>query len=120
MSKLNKTELETVSNYVLYGKDEDGTSSVDRKEIQIKTKFQTYKKDKNIVSLDELMENPAFDEASLQRSQTKYKKPKPHIDEVKAATIPEFKELKTEIDRLQHIVDVNLGKIQDSEVKTLT
>lgn len=33
LSKLNKTELETVSNYVLYGKDEDGTSSVDRKEI---------------------------------------------------------------------------------------
>ena len=94
MSKLNKTELETVSNYILYGKDEDGTSSVDRKEIQIKTKFQSYKKDKNIVSLDELMENPTFDETTIQTSPTRYKKPKPHIDMEKASTIPEFKELK--------------------------
>ena len=33
LSNLTKTELETVSNYILYGKDADGTSSVDRKEI---------------------------------------------------------------------------------------
>lgn len=33
LSSLNPTELETVSNYVLYGKDEDGTSIVDRKEV---------------------------------------------------------------------------------------
>ena len=33
LKSLNQTELETVTNYVLYGKDEDGTSVVDRKEI---------------------------------------------------------------------------------------
>ena len=33
LNNLSKTELETVSNYILYGKDADGTSSVDRKEI---------------------------------------------------------------------------------------
>jgi hypothetical protein len=33
LDTLNKTELETVTNYILYGKDEDGTSCVDRKEI---------------------------------------------------------------------------------------
>jgi hypothetical protein len=33
LSTLTKTELETVTNYVLYGKDEDGTSIVDRKEV---------------------------------------------------------------------------------------
>jgi hypothetical protein len=33
LSTLTKTELETVTNYVLYGKDEDGTSVVDRKEV---------------------------------------------------------------------------------------
>lgn len=33
LETLTKTELETVTNYVLYGKDSDGTSSVDRKEI---------------------------------------------------------------------------------------
>ena len=42
LSSLTKSELETVTNYVLYGKDDDGTSRVDRKEIQIKTKFNSY------------------------------------------------------------------------------
>ena len=42
LENLTPSELETVTNYVIYGKDEDGTSSVDRKEIQIKTKFDSY------------------------------------------------------------------------------
>ncbi|MBR4891395.1 MAG: hypothetical protein IKU15_08945 [Clostridia bacterium] len=33
LASLTKTELETISNYVLYGKDEDGKSVVDRKEV---------------------------------------------------------------------------------------
>lgn len=33
LEKLSPKELETISNYVLYGKDEDGTSCVDRKEV---------------------------------------------------------------------------------------
>ena len=60
LSSLSKTELETISNYILYGKDEDGKSVVDRKEVQIKTKFQSYHKDR-IVSLDEMMESPTFE-----------------------------------------------------------
>lgn len=64
LETLSPLELETVTNYILYGKDEDGSSSVDRKEIQIKTKFSSYQKDKT-VSLDEMMENPAFDENVL-------------------------------------------------------
>jgi hypothetical protein len=42
LDTLNKTELETISNYILYGKDEDGTSAVDRKEIFIKAKHSSY------------------------------------------------------------------------------
>lgn len=61
LAQLTKTELETVTNYVLYGKDEDGTSIVDRKEIQIKTKFNSYQRNKT-VSLEGLMESPTFDE----------------------------------------------------------
>jgi hypothetical protein len=61
LSTLTKTELETVTNYVLYGKDEDGTSVVDRKEVQIKTKFNSFHKDRT-VSLEALMESPTFDE----------------------------------------------------------
>lgn len=66
------------------------------------------------------MENPTFDETTIQTSPTRYKKPKPHIDMEKASTIPEFKELKEQIDKLQHIVDVNLGKIEDAACKVLT
>jgi hypothetical protein len=33
LETLNKNELETVTNYILYGKDDDGTSCVDRKEV---------------------------------------------------------------------------------------
>lgn len=120
LTKLNKTELETVTNYVLYGKDEDGTSSVDRKEIQIKTKFNSYNKDKNIASLDELMESPTFDESSLSKSMPNYKKYKPCIDEEKANTIPEYRELKKTIDILQHVKDVNTGKVEDKDVNVLS
>ena len=42
LETLNKSELETISNYILYGKDDDGTSVVDRKEVFIKTKFNSY------------------------------------------------------------------------------
>jgi len=61
LASLTKTELETVTNYILYGKDEDGTSIVDRKEIQIKPKFKSFQKEKT-VSLEGLMESPTFDE----------------------------------------------------------
>lgn len=109
LETLNKSELETVTNYVLYGKDEDGTSCVDRKEIQIKTKFNSYNRDK-VVSLDELMENPAFDETIFQRNRTIYKKGKPSIDKEKAKNIPGMVELWEQIDRLADILDQNTGK----------
>ena len=54
-----KKELETISNYILYGKDEDGTSIVDRKEVQIKAKHNSYNK-KEAESLDALLEKPTF------------------------------------------------------------
>lgn len=99
LSTLNQTELETVTNYILYGKDEDGTSSVDRKEIQIQTKFSSYNKNK-CVSLDEMMENPSFDESQLQHTKTQYKKIKPQIDKEKAKTIPGMQDLWNSIDTM--------------------
>ena len=74
LDTLTKKDLETISNYVLYGKDEDGTSAVQRKEIQIKTKFNSYQKKENMVtSLDALMESPTFDESIFQKNKTIYK-----------------------------------------------
>ena len=53
----SENDLETIANYILYGKDSDsGESIVDRKEVQIKTKYNSYSK-KEPESLDELMES---------------------------------------------------------------
>lgn len=109
LSQLNKNELETITNYVLYGKDEDGTSVVDRKEIQIKTKFNSYQKDRT-VSLEELLESPTFDESIFQKNHPPYKKGKPQLDREKAATIPGMRELWDEIERLGHILRQNEQK----------
>ena len=114
LSSLNSTELETVSNYILYGKDEDGTSIVDRKEVQIKTKYQSYQKNKT-VSLDEMMENPAFDENILQENRTIYKNVKPNIDKDKVKDIPGFQNLWQAIENMDRNIKENQGKIPKSE-----
>lgn len=109
LSSLSKTELETISNYILYGKDEDGKSVVDRKEVQIKTKFQSYHKDR-IVSLDEMMESPTFDESILQKNRTIYKKIKPSIDKEKAKNVPGMKELWESIENMEKDLNSLKGK----------
>ena len=89
--RYTKKELETISNYILYGKDEDGTSIVDRKEIQIKPKHNSYTK-RNIESLDSLLESPTFKEEQLSLNPIKYRNPKPTIDHQKDADIPGMKD----------------------------
>lgn len=100
----SKKELETISNYILYGKDEDGTSIVDRKEVQIKTKHGTYSR-KEDESLDALMEKPTFDECSFQNSSIKYKNEKPTISREKDKDIPGMRELWEAIDRVQDEIE---------------
>ena len=71
-SKLTKKDIETCTDYVLYGKDpEDGKSMVDRKEIFIKTKYKTWQKTEP-VSLEALMESPTFDEKIFVKDRTPY------------------------------------------------
>lgn len=59
---LTSTEIETIANYILWGKDTDGKNSVQKKLFEIDTKHATWKKDKNLESLEGLMESPTFDE----------------------------------------------------------
>lgn len=91
LSHLSKKELELCANYILWGKDADGTSSVDRKEIDIPTRFNSYKH-RHIVSLDALLESPTFDEASL-LNPTAYRNVKPTINKEKASTVKGMKSL---------------------------
>ena len=63
---LTEDELETIANYILFGKDADGTSLVQKKDIQIETRNKTWQRD-DTDSLDAMMESPTFNEASLRR-----------------------------------------------------
>lgn len=62
---LNNEELEMIGNYLLWGQDEDGKNVAQRKEIFIKTKRGDWDNAKAEDSLEELMESPAFNEATL-------------------------------------------------------
>lgn len=112
-------ELETISNYLLYGKDEDGLSSVDKKTIQIKPKHSTWAR-KDAESLDALLEKPTFDERGIQSGTTRYKNPKPSIDRIADADVPGIQDLWKVIDEVQYLIDVNKGKIEDANVRKLT
>ena len=59
-------ELETLSNYILWGKDEDGLNITQRGYVQIETRNKTWQRD-DTESLEGLMESPTFNEASLRR-----------------------------------------------------
>ena len=113
------SDLETIANYILYGKDrEDGKSAVDRKEIQIKPKYSSYKK-KEPESLDELMESPTFDERVFLKGDNKYKTIKPKINREEDYDIPTIKELWETIDYYQYLIDCNTGKIEDPTARKL-
>ena len=57
LSNLTKKELETLANLILFGKDEDGKSAVDKGEVlKPKTKFQTFQKNQP-VSLEALLQS---------------------------------------------------------------
>lgn len=55
-------QLEILANYIMYGKNTEGTNAIERKEItQPSTRYSTYTRKPNL-SLDELSDSPAFDE----------------------------------------------------------
>lgn len=109
-------ELETIADYILYGKDPDNNNSsiVDRKEVQIKTKYSSYSK-KEPESLDSLMESPTFDERIFKPRENHIKFIKPKIDREKDKDIPGIQELWKTIDYYQNLIDANLGKLSEEE-----
>lgn len=63
---LTEEELETIANYILWGKDSDGLSATQRGEIQIETRNKTWTRD-DTESLDALIEQPTFNESTIHR-----------------------------------------------------
>lgn len=66
LKPLTEEELETIANYILWGKDPDGQSLVQKGDISIETRNKTWQRD-DTESLDAMMESPTFNEASLRK-----------------------------------------------------
>ena len=62
----SEDELETISNYILWGKDPDGTSAVQKGEFSIETRNKTWQRD-DTDSLDAMLESPTFNEATIRQ-----------------------------------------------------
>lgn len=62
---LSNEEIETCSNYILWGKEKDGKSAVQKKEIEIDTRHKTWNPRKEEESLEALLETPTFNEQSI-------------------------------------------------------
>lgn len=124
------TELEQMASYILYGKDENGKNSVQRGETTDSDKrYKSFQRaaDKSL-SLDEILDNPLADQQSLQPVERYiYTKKKPTIKRPKYdkitgemidpgdSDVPGMTQLWETIDRLEHIVAVNEGKVPPDE-----
>lgn len=116
-------QLETLANYILYGKDEvSGLSATDTKDIEITTKHGSYKR-KSPESLTEKMESSMFEEERIKPFYERniYTNPKPkiiaptidkngRIVEWGDAIIPGMMDLWAAIDRLDHRIKLAEGK----------
>ena len=113
---LRKEDLELIGNYLLYGKDSDGSNPILKKEIEIETKYTTYQK-KKAVSLDELISQPTFNEgSSIRQNPIPYKLPKVKFsrEEARAKHITELEPLFKEIDKISSILKAKNGELEDT------
>ena len=104
---LTENELETIANYILWGKDEDGLNISQKGLVQIETRNKTWQRD-DTESLDALMESPTFSEASLRRpteARTRVAREvfdrKKTLSECPAHLVPVFEDLFKRIDSIE-------------------
>lgn len=119
LKPLTNDELETIANYILWGKDADGLNCTQRGEVQIETRNKTWQRD-DVESLDAMMESPTFNEATLRRPvEARPKIAREVFDRAKALEecpkhmIKLFEELFERIDRLEmsiHFYEFAHGK----------
>lgn len=64
INPLTPDELETIGNYLLYGKDADGKNAVQHKDVQIATRYGTWDR-KEEESYEAILENPSFNENQI-------------------------------------------------------
>lgn len=139
LDNLNSTpsnsDLELMANYILYGKDENNTNAIQRKETyEEKKRYNSFKKaSEKVESLDAIMDNPMMDQIGFKAMDEKYvyKKIKPSIKRPKFnkegqltdpgdSQIPGMEQLWESIDRLQKIINIADGKIPPDENPIIT
>ena len=98
-------ELETIANYILWGKNDSGKNFVEEGLGELETRYKTWAPD-TVESLDALLENPNFNENSLYEVHTK-KSRTPKFDrtaalkDCPAALRPQLENLFHQIDELE-------------------
>ena len=81
LDNLNSTpsnsDLELMANYILYGKDENNTNAIQRKETyEEKKRYNSFKKaSEKVESLDAIMDNPMMDQIGFKAMDEKYVAP---------------------------------------------
>ena len=127
------TELEQMGSYILYGKDENGKNAYQRGEMLRDARYNSYKtKDDEVVSLDEIMENPLSDQQQFKKLGTRdhyvvprtiIKRPKydraGNLVDIGDADIPGMRELWECIDRNEHWIAVLEGRVPAAEGEQL-
>lgn len=124
-------ELEQMATYILYGKDENGQSSLRRGEVyDNKKRYNTFKtSDDYVLSFDEIIENPATDEQEFRsaykrdvykKSQSvinrpKYDKKTGALIDIGDADIPGMVELWERLDHLDKWLHILQGKLPPDE-----
>lgn len=109
----SKEELETISNYILWGKNrDDGKNAVQRKEFEIDTKSKLWSGSDNVESLDALIESPTFDENTIMRpGEVRTKIPRTVFSrdearaQIDASLLPELEALFRQIDETDLIIN---------------
>ena len=129
LKPLTDDELETIANYILWGKDPDGQSLVQKGDISIETRNKTWQRD-DTESLDAMMESPTFNEASLRKpTEARTRIAREVFDRQKALNeCPEhmraiFEELFDRIDKLEmsiHFYEFAHGKRKEPPRTALT
>lgn len=112
-------ELETMANYLLWGKDPKTGLNAKQRGLELKSKHKTWD-DSPVDSLEQLMEQPTFNEASLQPlGATRYTTKKEvfsreeALREASPTVRDSFLALFSEIDRLDFLIaqyELNHGK----------
>lgn len=105
-------ELETMANYVLWGKDtETGLNAKQSKDVQLESRFKTWDFTPE-ESFEALLEQPNFNESTIKSSDEPILKPKRVVfsrEEARAEASPELlgqlEQLWTEIDELELLLN---------------